>query len=53
MSLFKGGDVIDLTDLQKRGILKKSAEIAGRNEKNWGASGDFIDLTKNQSSGIH
>lgn len=46
MSLFKerGPDVIDLVELQKRGILKKSSQQPERQED------DFVDFSKQSSS---
>ncbi len=46
MPLFKerGPDVIDLVDLQKRGILKKSSQQIERRED------DFVDFSKQSSS---
>ncbi|MBS3088494.1 hypothetical protein J4402_01810 [Candidatus Pacearchaeota archaeon] len=45
MSLFKerGPDVVDLVDLQKRGILKKSSQQPERHED------DFVDFSKQSS----
>src|SRR3989344_4922803 len=51
MPIFKkrGPELIDLTQLQKKGTLQRSQKIAKDNSKNLSASEDIIDLTIKKS----
>lgn len=54
MSIFKkrgSGDVLDLTDMQRRGILKKSAEVEKSFAGNADSSGYFDFTGSSRSAG--
>ena len=51
MAMFrKEGDVLDLTNLQRRGILKKSQQIQTTNSKSEVKSNDYLDISTPQQS---